>query len=153
MSTELFCPCWESSSTCSVPTRHSDWGIGSKGQRQWAGLLRDSHWKQISYDGRATFAYSWRMWRRELRLVWSLIKDGSWYRRSYGSALCTPFMSQVASCILFSFSIPVALFPPLPLPICCSACCQSDVTLSPVIGSPGRDHTLEVEKVHGKETM
>lgn len=63
-----------------------------------------SHCKQISFDGGVAFDHSWGMWRGQLRLVWSLIKDGSWCSRSDGSVLCTPLMSQVASCFLFFIS-------------------------------------------------
>lgn len=99
-----------------------------------------SHCKQISFAGPVAFAYSWGMWRGELGLVWSLIKDGSWSSRSDGSVLCTPFMSQVASCTLLFSRIPFCFFFTLPLPMCYSACHWSDATLSLSIESPGNTH-------------
>lgn len=59
--------------------------------------------KEIIFDGRVAFAHSWGMWRWELRPVWSLIKVDSWWSGSDSSVLCSPFMLQVAGCIL-SFS-------------------------------------------------
>lgn len=63
-------------------------------------------------------------------------------------ALCSVLHSCHKLLVAFCFSpaIPVALFPPMPLPTFCFACYWSGANLSPSTEDPGRDHTLEVGK-------
>lgn len=130
MSTEPFSPCWDSVNTCRTPARWSDWGTGSRAQRQGANLLGDPHAaNKLALMEKWPVLISWGAWRWELRPVWSLIKDGSWCRRPAGPVLRLCHKLLLAFC--FPPGTPVALSSPLPLSPCCSVCSPTGVTLSP----------------------
>lgn len=101
MSTESFSLCWESVNTCGMPARQSDWGTGSRAQRQWADLLGDSHTasKLALMDKWPLLILEEHGGGWELRLVWRMAAGVA--GQVALCALCTPFMSQVTTCVLF----------------------------------------------------